>query len=226
MSFVYGMLYLSLTAYSIVFGQIHGMAPGISGLPYIGMIIGVMIGFVAVILTNPGYVKKLKANNNIPVPEWRLFWPMLGGVSFTIGLFWFGWTGYTASIPWIVPTLAGLCLGFGIYTIFLQLMNYIIDSYLMFAASAIAGNTMLRSLCGFAFPMFATQMYDGKYMNNIFRTTLRQILMRTRHWHQLGNDSMWLLLGSSDSHAFHLLLLRQENSRQKQVRTCSGSRTG
>lgn len=162
MSFVYGMLYLSLTGYSIVFGQIHGMEPGISGLPYIGMIVGVMIGFVAVIVTNPGYVKKLQANNNIPVPEWRLFWPMLGGVSFTIGLFWFGWTGYTASIPWIVPTLAGLCLGFGIYTVFLQLMNYIIDSYLMFAASAIAGNTMLRSLCGFAFPMFATQMYDGK----------------------------------------------------------------
>jgi hypothetical protein len=41
------------------------------------------------------------------------------------------------------------------------LMNYIIDSYLMFAASAIAGNTMLRSLCGFAFPMFATQMFNG-----------------------------------------------------------------
>lgn len=163
MSFVYGMLYLNLTGYGIVFGQIHGMAPGVSGLPYIGMIIGVMIGFVAVVLTNPGYVKKLQANNNIPVPEWRLFWPMIGGVSFTIGLFWFGWTGYTNSIPWIVPTLAGLFLGFGIYTIFLQLMNYIIDSYLMFAASAIAGNTMLRSLCGFAFPMFATQMFDGMF---------------------------------------------------------------
>lgn len=162
MSFVYGMLYLSLTAYNITFGQIHAFSPGVSGLPYIGMIVGVFIGFFAMIMSNPGYVKKLKANNNIPVPEWRLFWPMLGGISFTIGLFWFGWTGYTSSIHWIVPTLAGLCLGFGIYTIFLQLMNYIIDSYLMFAASAIAGNTMLRSLCGFAFPMFATQMYDGK----------------------------------------------------------------
>lgn len=166
MSFIYGMLYLSLTAYSITFGQIHAFSPGVSGLPYIGMIVGVSIGFVAVILTNPGYVKKLKANNNIPVPEWRLFWPMLGGISFTIGLFWFGWTGYTNSIPWIVPTLAGLFLGFGIYTVFLQLMNYIIDSYLMFAASAIAGNTMLRSLCGFAFPMFATQMYDGMLLAN------------------------------------------------------------
>jgi len=86
MSFLYGILYLSLTAYSITFGQIHGMVPGVSGLPYIGMIVGVMIGFVCVIATNPGYVKKLRANNNIPVPEWRLFWPMLGGISFAVGL--------------------------------------------------------------------------------------------------------------------------------------------
>jgi DHA1 family multidrug resistance protein-like MFS transporter len=48
-------------------------------------------------------------------------------------------------------------------------MNYIIDSYLMFAASAIAGNTMLRSLCGFAFPMFATQMFNGTFKYHIQR---------------------------------------------------------
>lgn len=62
---------------------------------------------------------------------------MAGGISFTIGLFWLGMSdthipnlvttltavlGWTASsdIHWIVPTLAGLCLGFGIYTVFLQ----------------------------------------------------------------------------------------------------------
>lgn len=39
------------------------------------------------------------------------------------------------STPWIVPTLSGLFLGFGIYTVFLQCLNYIIDAYLMFAAS-------------------------------------------------------------------------------------------
>lgn len=86
MSFLYGILYLSLTAYSIIFGSIYGFSPGVSGLPYIGMIVGVMIGFIAVVVTNPNYVKKLEANNDIPVPEWRLFFPMLGGISFAIGL--------------------------------------------------------------------------------------------------------------------------------------------
>ena len=45
--------------------------------------------------------------------------------------------------------------------IFLQSLNYLIDAYLMFAASAIAANTFLRSLAGAGFPLFARQMTLG-----------------------------------------------------------------
>ncbi|CAK3997345.1 related to fluconazole resistance [Lecanosticta acicola] len=165
MSFLYGILYLSLTAYGLVFGQIYGFAPGVSGLPYFGMIVGVFIALAFLVWDNPRYAKKLEANDNIPVPEWRMPITMAGGISFTIGLFWFGWTGYTSSIPWIVPTLAGLCLGFGIYAIFMGCLNYIIDSYLMFSASAIAANTIMRSLFGAVFPLFAYYMFEGIGIN-------------------------------------------------------------
>lgn len=70
-------------------------------------------------------------------------------------------TGYTKDIHWIVPALSGIFTGFGLMSIFLQALNYLVDAYLMFAASAIAGNTFLRSLCGAAFPLFARQMFDG-----------------------------------------------------------------
>lgn len=43
---------------------------------------------------------------------------------------------------------------------FLQALNYIIDAYLIVAASAIAANTILRSFFGAGFPLFATQMFD------------------------------------------------------------------
>ena len=46
-------------------------------------------------------------------------------------------------------------------SIFLQSLNYLVDAYLMFAASAIAGNTFLRSLAGATFPLFARQMFNG-----------------------------------------------------------------
>ena len=167
MSFIYGILYLSLTAYSITFGQIYSFSPGVSGLPYIGTIIGIVAGFLAVVASNPRYVRALRANNNVTVPEWRLVLPMAGAVSFTGGLFFFGWTAYTGAVHWMAPTAAGVLLGFGIYTVFLQLLNYIIDSYLTFAASAIAANTFLRSLFGAVFPLFATQMYNGKQASRL-----------------------------------------------------------
>lgn len=56
---------------------------------------------------------------------------MVGGAFFAAGLFWFGWTGFTKSIPWIVPTLSGLFTGFGLLIIFIQFFNYLIDTYLM-----------------------------------------------------------------------------------------------
>jgi MFS transporter, DHA1 family, multidrug resistance protein len=131
MSFIYGLLYLFLTAYPLVFQGVHGMSPGVGGLPFFGMVGGLCIVAAYMILSAGGYNKKLAANGGVPVPEWRLPPVMIGGALFAAGLFWFGWTGYTRSIHWIVPTLSGLFTGFGILAIFIQLFNYIIDSYLM-----------------------------------------------------------------------------------------------
>ncbi|KAI5263784.1 MFS general substrate transporter [Aureobasidium subglaciale] len=161
MAFVYGLLYLFLTFYPIVFQRVHGMSPGVGGLPYFGMIMGEVFAGLYIVIDVPSYNRKLKANNNIPIPEWRLPPVIIGGVLFGVGLLWFGWTGYRADIHWIAPTLSGFFTGFGIMSIFLQCLNYLIDSYLMFAASAIAANTFLRSLCGAGFPLFATYMIDG-----------------------------------------------------------------
>jgi len=161
MAFIYGLLYLFLTAYPIVFQQIHGMSGGVGGLPYFGMIIGMICAGIYIALTQPSYNKKLAANNGIPVPEWRIPPIIIGGFSFAGGLFWFGWSGYKREIHWIVPTLSGLLTGFGLLSIFLQALNYLVDAYLMFAASAIAGNTFLRSLAGAGFPLFSQYMFKA-----------------------------------------------------------------
>ena len=70
-------------------------------------------------------------------------------------------TGYNKNVHWIVPALSGIFTGFGLMSIFLQSLNYLVDAYLMFAASAIAGNTLMRSLAGAGFPLFARQMFNG-----------------------------------------------------------------
>lgn len=95
------------------------------------MICGQICAAIYIALLQPGYNRKLAANNGIPIPEWRLPPVIVGGAAFAGGLFWFGWSGYRADIHWIVPTLSGLLTGFGLLAIFLQSLNYLIDSYLM-----------------------------------------------------------------------------------------------
>jgi MFS transporter, DHA1 family, multidrug resistance protein len=131
MSFIYGLLYCFLTAYPIVFQGVYHFNPGVGGLPFFGLVCGVFLAAGYIIFTSISYNKKLQANAGMPVPEWRLPPVIIGGVCFAAGLFWFGWTGFTRSIPWIVPTLSGLLTGFGLLSIFIQLLNYLIDSYLM-----------------------------------------------------------------------------------------------
>ena len=66
MAFIYGLLYLFLTAYPIVFQEIHGMNPGVGGLPYFGMVIGMLLAGAYIVSTQPSYNRKLEANGGIP----------------------------------------------------------------------------------------------------------------------------------------------------------------
>ncbi|RDW93658.1 MFS transporter [Aspergillus mulundensis] len=161
LSFVYGLLYCFLSAYTSIFHGVYTMSPGVSGLPMLGIVVGLLAATVYMLHANKTYNAKLKANSNIPIPEWRLPPAIVGGVLFSAGLFWLGWTGFTPSIHWIAPTLSGLFTGAGLLMIFIQLFNYLIDTYLAFAASALAANTFARSLVAAGFPLFSRQMFAG-----------------------------------------------------------------
>lgn len=88
MSFIYGLIYLFLGAYPIVFQGVHGMNAGVGGLPFIALIIGQLLGGVYIMVEQVSYQRKLKNNNGVQVPEWRLPPVILGAVCFSIGLFW------------------------------------------------------------------------------------------------------------------------------------------
>ena len=88
MSFIYGLVYALLSAYPIVFERIHGMTPGVAGLNFIGLIIGVLLALGYILSQQVTYRKRLIENDNVPVPEWRLRPTLLGAPVFTIGLFW------------------------------------------------------------------------------------------------------------------------------------------
>jgi DHA1 family multidrug resistance protein-like MFS transporter len=88
MSFIYGLVYALLEAYPFVFESVYGMNPGIAGLMFVGLIIGVLLACAFILFGQITYAKKLAENKGVPVPEWRLAPTLLGAPVFTIGLFW------------------------------------------------------------------------------------------------------------------------------------------
>ncbi|KDQ11581.1 hypothetical protein BOTBODRAFT_35248 [Botryobasidium botryosum FD-172 SS1] len=161
MSFVYGCVYLLFEAYPIVFTIGHNFNTGASGLMFLPLFLGGVVGVLAALFYfNPRYQRQMVQYSPLPVPpERRLEMAYIGGPMIVIAFFWFGWTSYS-NISFWAPMMSGGLLGTGVIFIFLALFNYIIDAYLMVAASALASSTVVRSLFGAGFPLFATQMYD------------------------------------------------------------------
>ena len=148
------------TAIPLIFMGEYGFTRGVAELPYLSMLVDIFIGSFVCTLFEKRFNKAMAKNNGKPIPEERLSPMIFGSIFFAIGLFLLAWSGsYPEHVHWIVPTIGSSFIGFGLITIFLPCMNYIIDCYLMFAASAMAANTFLRSMFGGAFPLFARQMF-------------------------------------------------------------------
>lgn len=75
-----------------------------------------------------------------------------------IGELWFAWT-CTPPVHWIWPILAGIPFGAGNTAVFIYASNYLAHSYGIYAASALAGNSIVRSTLGGALPLAGPAMY-------------------------------------------------------------------
>lgn len=145
-------------AFPIVFQQGRGWSPGVGGLAFLGVLVGMFAGVAYSIWDNKRYLRIEDEHDGDAPPEARLPPGMVGAVALPIGLFWFAWTNYP-SIHWIVCIIGTAPFGFGMVLVFLSCMNYLIDAYTIYAASVLAANSVLRSLFGAAFPLFTTYMY-------------------------------------------------------------------
>lgn len=160
MAVVYGTLYMMFAAFPIVFQEYRGWSAGIGGLAFTGVTVGMSIGVAYAAVDNARYARVVKRHGGSAPPEARLPPSIIGSALLPVGLFWFAFTN-GPSIHWIVSIIASGFFATGLVLVFLSLMNYLIDSYVIYAASAMAANSVMRSLFGAAFPLFATRMYDS-----------------------------------------------------------------
>lgn len=166
--FCYAILYLCLSSYPYVFMVKYKWSLSHAMLPYVGILIGMAIccTVMMTVYERQYFALVEKSENGRPSPEARLEPMKPAAICFFIGLFWFFWSAnYPEHVHWAVPAVSGIFTGYGMMGIFVPAVNYVIDAYLFFAASALAAMTFLRSAMGAASPLFATHMFKGMGLN-------------------------------------------------------------
>jgi hypothetical protein len=92
------------------------------GLVFIGVGIGTTIGAIINVYTTSHYPELVKKWKGFPPPEQRLFGAMVGSPCLVIGIFWLGWAGEIAKVPWYVPSLGTIPIGMSISLIFISFL--------------------------------------------------------------------------------------------------------
>jgi MFS family permease len=160
MAYIFGTTYLMFATFPDIWTKVYNEEPGIGGLNYLSIAIGSFVGLFFNIKVVDRVYKGLKTrNNDMGKPEFRIPSLAIGSVISTIGLFWYGWS--IGRTHWIMPNIGALIFIAGTVACLQGMQMYIVDSYQTYAASAIAACAILRSLGGFAFPLFAPYMYKA-----------------------------------------------------------------
>ncbi|PSN70043.1 MFS general substrate transporter [Corynespora cassiicola Philippines] len=159
MAYLYGLMYLMLSTFPMLWEIRYGQSAGIGSLHFIAMAAGFFIGTQTCAPLNDRIYRRLKARNNgVGKPEFRVPLMVPAALLVPIGLFWYGWAAQ-ARVHWIVPDIGAAIFCGATIVGFQCIQTYLVDSYTRYAASAIAAATVLRSLAGFGFPLFAPAMF-------------------------------------------------------------------
>ncbi|KAK0385101.1 hypothetical protein NLU13_7579 [Sarocladium strictum] len=166
----YGYLYLLFTTLTPLFMKIYGFSVIEAGLSFLGLGIGSMAGVVIFSINSDKYIQKkakeedakAEAEGREPEgmkPEYRLPPLRYGALLLPAGLFIYGWTA-EKQVHWIAPLIGTAVIGVGNLLIFMALQMYLVDSFNLYSASALAANTVTRSIVGAILPLAALPMYD------------------------------------------------------------------
>lgn len=181
---VYGQLYLLYTTITFVFEAQYHFAHRVTGLAFLGLGVGMLLG-AGVFGAVSDRILKSKAKENESgelKPEYRLPVMVYGAIIIPIGLFIYGWTAETKAM-WIIPIIGTGFVGAGMMATFVSFVSsslsseqcstnrvpliqlqiptqaYLIDAFPLCPASAVAANTVLRSIAGAFLPLAGPPMY-------------------------------------------------------------------
>lgn len=162
LAYNFGLLYIVLSTFATLWIDRYGQTKLQSGLHYIALVIGytiaAQVGSRAMDFVW-AYLKK-RAGGTKTAPEYRVPLMVPGAILVLVGIFTYGWTA-EYRVHWIGPDIGIAIYGCGIIMNTQAMQAYVTESYLGHVASASAASQFLRSITGFAFPIFAPALYKS-----------------------------------------------------------------
>ncbi|KAI1139746.1 putative bicyclomycin resistance protein [Hypoxylon sp. FL0543] len=154
-----GVLYLFFGAFGLVFGNTYGFNLWQTGLSFLGIFVGMIVGSASDPIWRRINHRILEKNKGVHEPEFRLPPTIAGAFLAPIGLFIFAWSAYPW-VHWIVPIIGSGIFGCATLLVFTGIFTFLVDAYPLYAASALAANGFARCMLAAAFPLFGIQMYE------------------------------------------------------------------
>lgn len=163
MAYLYGLVYLVISSFSALYTspKYYNESIQIGGLHYIALAVGYFFGAQITSVFNDWLYSRLKKRNGGKgLPEYRIPVMIPCAVFLPAGFLWYGWSA-EERLHWVMPDIGAAILAGATICGYQSIQTYVIDAYSKYAASAVASITTLRSLAGFAFPLFAPQLYES-----------------------------------------------------------------
>jgi MFS family permease len=159
---IYGVLYLSFVAYPYVFHQIRGWTLGYSGLAFLG----IGFGGLLTIMAEPLIKRMIQSHKpdpgtGSPPHDSLMSMGCIASVLIPTGQLWFSWTCLPTRVHWVWPILAGVPIGAGNIAVFIYATTHLANTYDLYAASALASNTVVRSVLGGVLPLIRSRLYQS-----------------------------------------------------------------
>lgn len=178
MAIAFSYLYLLLTTVPVVFQVTYDFSPSTVGLVFLGLGVGMVIGFVFCLYLIPKYIASKKAAGAAYTPESLLPLMIPGAFFIPISLFWYGWS-IDRNAPYIVPIVANGFLGASFLSNFVSspsnpkrytsltrpvkvpIQVYLVEAFTIYSASAIAATTIFRCIIAAFLPMGGASMFKA-----------------------------------------------------------------
>ncbi|KAI1823278.1 cycloheximide resistance protein [Xylaria intraflava] len=165
----YGYLYIQFTTMTEVFQGQYGFSTALVGLSFLGLGVGSLVAIILYSTTSDKYVRRKAAEADRIAeetggekkgmkPEYRLPLLPVGAVCIPVGLLIYGWTTQY-KVHWVVPIISTSFIGMGNILVLFSIQTYLVDAFPMYAASALASNTIIRSTAGAVLPLAGLQLY-------------------------------------------------------------------